>query len=55
MRIFFDLCLDVEKVAGGNLQTILKPCESGLLKAYQVGVLVNNPKNNTEACIVPSE
>ena len=50
----YDLWLDVETVAGGNLQTILKPCDPGLLQTRQVSLLVNNPRNNSPECIVPA-
>jgi putative SOS response-associated peptidase YedK len=49
----YDVWLDVEKTADFNLHTILMPCDSKLLKAYEVSLSVNNPKNNTAECIVP--
>lgn len=49
----YDVWLDVEKAADAALQRILKPCESGLLKAFEVSLSVNNPRNNTAECIVP--
>jgi putative SOS response-associated peptidase YedK len=51
----YDVWLDVDKAADLNLQPILRPCELGLLKAYEVGLGVNNPRNNTAECIVPVE
>lgn len=49
----YDVWLDMEKAADAALQRILKPCESGLLKAFEVSLSVNNPRNNTAECIVP--
>ena len=49
----YDVWLDVEKAADTNLQTILRPCDPGLLQTRQVGLLVNNPRNNSPDCIVP--
>jgi putative SOS response-associated peptidase YedK len=51
----YDVWLDAEKIADANLQTILRPCDSGMLKAFEVGLEVNNPRNNTEGNIVPRE
>jgi putative SOS response-associated peptidase YedK len=52
----YDAWLDVERSADGvSLQAILRPCDSGLLKAFVVGLEVNNPRNNTEGNIVPRE
>jgi putative SOS response-associated peptidase YedK len=48
----FDLWLnsenDYEKIKG-----LLKPCEAELLKASEVSLLVNNPRNNSPECILP--
>lgn len=49
----YDVWLNVEKPADAILQTILRPCESGLLKACAVTLSVNNPRNNSAECIVP--
>jgi putative SOS response-associated peptidase YedK len=49
----YDVWLDVEKAADSSLQMILKPYDSELLKAYEVGLNVNNPRNNSKECILP--
>jgi putative SOS response-associated peptidase YedK len=48
----YDVWLNVEKT-DSNLQTILKPCNSDLLKAYEVSLNVNNPRNDSPECIAP--
>lgn len=50
----YDVWLDVEKAADSNLQKILRPCDSELLKAHEVSLSVNNPRNNTAECIAPA-
>jgi putative SOS response-associated peptidase YedK len=50
----YDLWLDVEKAVDANLQTILKPCDPGLLQTRQVNLIVNNPRNNSPECMVPA-
>jgi putative SOS response-associated peptidase YedK len=49
----YDAWLDVEKTADSNLQAILRPYDSELLKAYEVNLNVNNPRNNSAECISP--
>jgi putative SOS response-associated peptidase YedK len=51
----YDLWLNVETANDSAILKLLKPCDSKLLKAYEVGVGVNNPKNNTVECIDPVE
>jgi putative SOS response-associated peptidase YedK len=49
----YGLCLNPVESNVGVLQELLKPCRSDLLEAGQVGLLVNNPRNNSPNCIVP--
>jgi len=51
----YDVWLNVEKAVENNLQRLLKPCDPELLNAYEVGLEVNNARNNSEGCIVPRE
>jgi putative SOS response-associated peptidase YedK len=50
----YDVWLDVEKTNYKVLQPLLRPCDPALLKTHEVGLFVNNPKNNSPDCISPA-
>jgi putative SOS response-associated peptidase YedK len=50
----YDVWLNVEKTDEAFLKTLLRPCDPDLLKTHGVGLLVNNPRNNSPDCIAPA-
>ena len=36
-----------------KLKALLKPCDSGILSAYEIATLVNSPKNNRAEVLDP--
>lgn len=46
--------IEVTVLCGAKIIDLLKPCDSNLLKAFQVSLLVNSPANNSEGCILPA-
>jgi putative SOS response-associated peptidase YedK len=49
----YDVWLNVEVTPADKLQNLLRPCGPDLLKAHEVSLLVNNPRNNAPDCILP--
>ncbi|MBD2775122.1 SOS response-associated peptidase [Iningainema tapete] len=49
----YDLWLDQKVFKPEDLQKILKPYVSEAMTAYPVSTLVNNPKHNSQDCIMP--
>lgn len=48
----YDVWLNTEKTEENSLKSLMKPYDAEKMKAHEVGVLVNNPRNNNENCIV---
>lgn len=49
----FSRWLDPDLRDDKQLSELLRPCDADLMEAYPVGSLVNSPKHDTAACIVP--
>jgi putative SOS response-associated peptidase YedK len=50
----YDQWLNPEETNTEKIKILMKPCDPELLATRQVGLLVNNPRNNTEECINPA-
>jgi putative SOS response-associated peptidase YedK len=50
----YDLWLNPEENDTAKLAKFLIPCDPGLLKAFEVSLLVNSPAHNSEDCILPA-
>jgi putative SOS response-associated peptidase YedK len=51
----YDTWLDPAETDTSKMLTLLKPCDPDLLKTFEVGLEVNNPRNNSEGLIMPAE
>lgn len=49
----FSLWLDQTVIDPEKLQPLFQPCPSEILQFWQVSTIVNNPRHDTEECILP--
>jgi putative SOS response-associated peptidase YedK len=49
----YDLWLNPTETDAAKVKGMLRPCDPELLKAREVSLLVNSPRNNSENCISP--
>jgi putative SOS response-associated peptidase YedK len=49
----YDIWLNPHEVDIAKLGKFLKPCNSDILKAFEVSLAVNSAKNNSDECILP--
>jgi putative SOS response-associated peptidase YedK len=49
----YDLWLNPAETEATKIKALMKPYNAELLMAREVGLLVNNPRNNSEECIAP--
>ncbi|MEO1389867.1 MAG: SOS response-associated peptidase [Cyanobacteria bacterium J06634_6] len=50
----YDLWLDPKEQSRERLQPLLRPYEDDAMQAYPVSTAVNNPRNETAACVEPA-